>query len=356
MSNINKSMENSISVNDLISFVLNNCCKSMDAISDDNTRNDTKMINTSIVKEVKLLSQYFQNNVKYVKIIQVISGIPSSNANISLCSSILYCIIENFSALCKDDMGFYIDKFFEKLSNEVRKRKKNIKVLDKKNVLENINQHQMSDNVLLYIVTYLNINVFKIMNDKIIVYQLGKQYNIFKQNILVYFDGMNYHPLIHSNCNDLIWEYNGLLKQFIENNKDYIHVYNPEQQQIKFSIGYDNDVEILWSNEYDIHETKLEKGPDLTDDNKLPNKSSDDDKSKKIQSINESTEQVLDAVFYKQDKQKKIKYDVPTLTKCKCIELRQIAAEIGIKLFCKIDGKYKQKNKQELINEIIMHQ
>ena len=152
---------------------------------------------------------------------------------------------------------------------------------------------------------------------------------------------------------------------------------------IDFKFGDDNDIAIIWSND----EIDAENKTPASDKKPI---SCEKQESKQKVKEQETTEQVLDAVFYKEtmkqieekgeldtideydgvsdEKPKKIscdkkttqsdeakhgKYTEEKLTKMTCLKLRQIAIEYNIKLMTTQNGKSKQKTKHELIEEIL---
>lgn len=440
-----------LKLEELVDFVLKHCVHN--PISESESQNDSdehlvdvKTTNNQLAlndkSENKIKSRFIELFGKYavdINCSSVLITLPTIDVNVSLCASILSCILDNFDNLNKDDQSICITKFFAKILSEVKKRNGLNKYItptllwDKKELVADISDFKMSPNVVAYVMTYLNINIFIISANDILLYCMGKLYNIYKPNIVLFFDGTSYQTLSYKQ--NKIWNYKDdePLKNFIKSNQPKIHIYqqNKNNAQLEFKIGDDNDIELIWANEgeqkkdnteTDQHiEQSSEKSVTKPSEKKIipmddkeikqkvePQKQEKSTKKhvkEEIKNIKhehvqpETTEQVLDAVFYKKEKKvvhpppsemdddssdsdnsdesgessessdektkkptsskhetKKVKDKELTsekLEKMTCIKLRQLAALHGIKLMTKQDGKAKQKTKQELIKELL---
>lgn len=386
-----------LKLEELVDFVLKHCIQHPISESDtqiefDNNSIDQKDINQFKINdknENKIKSRFVELFGKYavnINCSNVLVTLPTIDVNISLCASILSCILDNFDNLNKDDQSICITKFFAKILGEVKKRNGLNKYItptllwDKKELVADISDFKMSPNVVAYVMTYLNINIFIVSTNDILLYCIGKLYNTYKPNIVLFFDGTTYQPLSYK-LNKL-WNYNDVepLKYFIKNNQPKIHIYqqNKNNAQIEFKIGDDNDIELIWANEgeqkKDNVNTELHIKPNSIISDKKIIKSKI---VKKVDTQPETTEQVLDAVFYKTEKKnskpqpsdmdmsdeksnksqpdtKDSELTAEKLEKMSGNKLRQFAALRGIKLMIKQDGKAKQKTNKELIHELLL--
>lgn len=417
-----------LTVEKLVDFVMKNYCTRSDYTAPDSvpTHNDQtnkctpKATDESSDNNLNHLQNYFDRNYakrmmelfgehsKKINVANVpkkmknIDGQTTMDIDVSLCSSILSCILEKFDIQCIDDQTICITKFFSKILSEVKKRKGTTRHeaqkfdWNKKALIDDITKQQMSDNVVAYVITYLNLNMFVISCDTITLYCTGDNYNIHKQNIVIYFDETTYAPLLYDN--NKFWKYDVPLKMFIDSHKSEIRLFQSGGKKVGiFKIGYDGDVETIWENtdktteQTDVKSDALHvalRGMQCIRTDDKPNAPKMDTKKGSV-AMPETTEQVLDAVFYKEthdnasetenvsetenasdlacdeqpesdmkpnktkpDDQHVSQKETINFEKMKCVDVRKLASSRGIKLSLKKDGKVKQKTKQELIDEI----
>lgn len=360
-----------LTIDDIIEYVEKNCIKRVNTSGiSDHSLEDEKILMSPFKK---LISKLFGNAFNDITVCDTIEILPENRENISLCSSLMYCIIDKFNTLEKNDQIICINKFFSKFLSEIRRREGLNRYItptfiwDKKELTKAFSECQMTNNAFAYIVTYININVFIISKEKIHLFCMGKTFNIYKSNVMIYYDGNNYKPLTYKNLK--LWTYDETpLKFMINNATSYITLYqqNKNELQNEFKIGYDGDIEFLWienninkkiekqnksdkqeieelsdkqeieelSNKQEIKINSDKKTSDKKTSNKktsnkkisdkktsdkkildkkisdkktLDKKISDKKISIKKQTIPETTEQVLDAVFIKPDCTKIIK-------------------------------------------------
>jgi len=377
--------EPQLKINELIEFVMKNCVpKTPNVISSHSTESFLVESETIDTKKTKYFNTLFGKFSKDVKCLDVIENIQITENNISFCASFLTCILEDFQNLSKDDKTICISKFFAKILSEIKKRNGLNKYItptliwDKKELVSNLTDLKITNNIIAYITTYLNVNLFVVSYNEIVLYCMGKNFNIYKQNIILFKEDQNYKPLVVDDKK--IWLYSDeIMTYFIQTHQNKINIYqqNKSVLPIEFKIGNDNDIELMWTNET---ETKS-----ITEEEK---------KSVKItikKENPETTEQILDAVLVKDTKKKNIipqsemkmdfedcdsetisgnssddekediqqekpnqtiKYTKEALTKLKCTELKQLANDNKISLTMKVNGKTKQKLKQDLIDEL----
>lgn len=320
-------MEQHIALEELIAYIKSHCIKS---VSTQLSETQQEPLTPTMTYEQEIINHYFgdDTNIKYCK---VIDTIPDTQNNISWCSSILSCILENFDQFDNNDKIICITKFFSKLLMEIRKRNGLNRFItptlmwDKKELCKNLNSYNFSQDIVAYIATYMNINIFIISSEEIIVYCIGRLFNTHKQSIVILQNDNVYSPL---SCNNKrIWTYqnNDTFQKLLSNNSKHIHIYqqNKTTQPLEIKLGYDNDIELVWTN--------IDK--QLNEEEK--NKSSDN-----------SNKKIIEKVEFK-------KYTREELSAMKCLELRQLAQTRDIKISLKDDGKTRPKNKEELIKDLL---
>lgn len=470
-----------LKIEELIDFITQHYPKNMSTVSDVSLHSEQHNILMEQETPInKRFNELFGEYSSHIECIETIETVNDTFENISLCSAFLSCVLDNFDSLEKNDKSICVTKFFAKILSEVKKRDGLNKyitptfVWDKKELVNALTNYKMIPNVFAYVITYMNINAFIISDESILLYCMSKLFNTFKQTIMIFYDGKNYKPLSYNG--NKIWKFanDEPLKYLVEKFHDSITVYqqNKSDIPIEFKVGYDKDVEFVWTNntttttqQVQTEENKIngedvskedkedkednggndvvilptvkqEEIPDVSEkeessdsdndhednhDNKKESKIAEETKVivklPKKQSRPETTEQVLDAVFYKNphsshhdetemdnkqsetkmgkstkisivkedlkassshNKKKQEKSDDESddetdndsssendsdsendkltekeLNKLKCSELHTVAKNHGIKLTIKHDGKMKPKTKKELITELL---
>lgn len=241
-------MEDTLTLNDVIEYITKHITK---ANYKNVKKNDTITENT--IDTTDILETIFDDNISKIKLTDVITTIPESENNISMCSSILSALLEMFDTQTKDDKIICVTQFFAKIVNEVKKRTGLSKYItttlswDKKELVSDLLNYKMTPNVIAYIMTYLNINIFVISEDEILLYCIGKTFNVFKQTILIYYDGTDYKPISYNNSK--YWDIKtSPLNCIIKDNSSKIKIYqqNEKSAKLTFKLGYDDDIELIW--------------------------------------------------------------------------------------------------------------
>lgn len=304
------------------------------------------VINNSETKKFNpILTKYFADS-KFIDELSI-NDVPTSllDNNISLLSSLLSCIFDKtqFANLDKNEQLVCVTKFFDKILSEVKRRDGINKYItptliwDKKELVKNINEKNVTNNLFSYIVTYMNINVLIFSEETILAFYMGKTFNIFKQTILICKNEEQYNPIFYGSKKYLA-NSDELLSYILDTHKKSIVTFTQQNSDVikEFTIGYDGDIELLWKPEINstTNSKKIEEPQEK--------ESSNIQKTDIIEENVASTSTV-----------KPRKYNIIEITNKKYIELREIANTNQIKLTTKKDGKTKSKTKQELIDEIL---
>lgn len=408
-----------ITLEQLVSYVKKNCLKTQsNSVSDENSEHqvDAKnLIPQEHAHGSSIFECFFGDFATKIVSSNVITNISDSQNDISMCSAILSSLLENFDTLDTDDKIVCVTKFFSKMLNEVKKRHSlskyasQIHEWNKKELTGLLSTFNPTPCVIAFIATYMNINIFVIGQQHIILYCTGKQFNMYKQSIFIHNDGLINHLLTYDS--QKIWRYksNQAFKYFIETCADKIEIYNSqdisakvgtankEPHPLKFTIGDDNDVEIIWTvvekeiqkalevanqaNIYAKEHSTTHKEPDIISDHVETHQKSSDGIAQQTD-FPETTEQVMHDVLVKSEfladptesqkvaspiksddsnndvksekhKKKKYIYTKDKLIDLKCTELKQLATKNDIKLSMKVDGKTKSKTKSDIIDDLL---
>lgn len=371
-------MEPQLSCNDLIKYIKQNCICTKQV---ETQPHDFIDIRPQITMEQELLNKLFNN--KDVKYSSVISSIPDTQNNISLCASLLSCFVEQFDAMDKNDKTIYVAKFFVKLLSEVRKRDGINNYItptltwDKKELVKELESYHMNANIIAYIAVYFNINIFVITPEDITLHCMGKVFNIYKASIFILHCNDNCMPITFNNKKILYYQQDKLLQDFIKQYDATIHLYqqNKSTEQLKLKLGYDNDIEIVWITvDEKMKKMQAEKEKvrecfrrqysrsgrrplknatdDEIDDSKTENKVVQDSKLSDATEVTEMSDVKITSET--PIKRTDGKFTEDELRLKKCCELRKLVAEKKLKITVKIDGKLRPKNKQELISDLLM--
>lgn len=311
-----------INVDQLIEFIEKNFDKQ--PISDHSEHvsmeSDKKQTdeNDNITIRLKNLFGKFSNKIKPINVISVL---PNYLGDLSLCTSILSCLIENFDTLDENNQNIVITKFFEKFLGEVKKRDGITRVTtpilkwDKKELVKSFTENNMTKSVIAYVMMHLNINIFIINeeDDEIRLYSAKEVFNIYKQSIVLICEHhksnfgneeSSYKPLTYDN--NKFWNFNEPLKFMIDNHKEEIKLFRQNPTNLtanwEFTKGYDDDIEMIW----DPKEAKKEIITDKKEDEKVKkdeNGNTTDEEIKENKKYkkkpSETTEQLINAVFEK---------------------------------------------------------
>ena len=112
--------------------------------------------------------------------------------NISFLSCILYSVKDTYDQLTDDNKQIYIIHFLKKIQFELENKSEYLLYFDCLSLLENIKNHYISDELIKFIVLYLNINLIILddtshdKNKIIFIYDDTKPGKEFRMNIVLY--------------------------------------------------------------------------------------------------------------------------------------------------------------------------
>ena len=176
-------------------------------------------------------SDIFKNHIDRVGIYQN----NSKNKNISLLTSILFIIDEDFCTLELKEQEYYIKILNNKIIANTINSKFKIKNMSKKIIIANLKNTKIINDLDIYIyAAFLKINIFifDFNNNNITLYYPEKELNIYKVNIFISKMNNQYNPLVYQNDNGRIFKYNSSIieniiynsniKVFTLNEKEYV--------------------------------------------------------------------------------------------------------------------------------------
>lgn len=350
-----------ITIQELISYIKEHCLHG----------SLSESVHSEIEKEVikSPLEVLFGVHSKNVIAIDMITHIPECDKNLSLFSSILHCIHEQYSQMDDADKSISLAKFFSKWQSEVRKRGGLAKyttplhVWEKKELLTDLANYNITPKLIAFVAVYMNINIF-VINEQIDIYSVNRTINKFKENLLLWNDKGTYKPLEYNKSKIWLFDDNPAFEYFIKNHVARMRIYqaNTDLPPIEFKLGYDSDIHMIWSAlEKEIAELKEQQA-------KYKKKPPSEDNP-------ETTEQVMmevmtkdtkkkihddDSVSHSSHRSKKAEpkreslYTNEELSVKTCKDLKLLAKEHDIKTSIKVDGTSRPLNKQELVDKLLL--
>lgn len=112
----------------------------------------------------------------------------NKKTNISFYSSLVYFINDKYEKLAHSDRITYITRLIEKIA----------KSATKKSMKTDIKENIVTDDIILYVADYLNLNIIVIDkdNDKLKIYSSQKNIHRYNNNIILFYYKSNYEPII----------------------------------------------------------------------------------------------------------------------------------------------------------------
>lgn len=400
-----------ITLQELIAYIKENCIHG----------SLSESVHSEIEEKVKKppFEILFGVHCKNVEAIEMITHIPDCNNDISMFASLLHCLHEGYGyenvaftqtlkanstfigKMDDADKSIAISKFFAKWRSEVRKRFNLAKyttplhVWEKKELLNDLDNYNITPKIIAFIATYMNVNIFVINDQQIDLYCTNKTINKFKENLLIMHDNDTYRPLEYNKSTEWLFDVNPAFEHFITSQIAKIRIYqsNQDAQKIDVKIAYDSDIHIIWSaleGEIKALREQQAKYKNATGNSMHEQKTSDAPVSKVKQPVPQdddrpdTTEQVMQEVMSKdidvkdnrsgkhrietddeissseksidsnsKSPKKDTVYTKSELSAMTCKELKVIAKKRNIKTSTKIDGVSKPLNKKELIDKLV---
>ena len=159
-------------------------------------------------------NNFFKNHVERIGVY-----INDSKKNkISLLSSILFCIDEDFCTLQFQDQEFYINTLNNKIKSDTIDKKFKIKNISKQMIISNLKNKKTTNNLDIYIYSSyfkINIFIFDFNSGEIILYYPELEFNFYKKNIFISKNEDQYNPLVYKNNNGRHFKYNSSILEDI---------------------------------------------------------------------------------------------------------------------------------------------
>lgn len=142
---------------------------------------------------------------------------------ISLLSSILFCIDEDFCTLELSDQEFYVKTINNKIKSDTVNHKFKIKNISKQMIISNMKNKKTINNLDIYIyASYFGVNIFTFdfESGDILGYYPESELNFYKKNIFISKNEDQYNPLVYKNDNGRYFKYNSSILEDILYNSD----------------------------------------------------------------------------------------------------------------------------------------
>ncbi len=344
-------IDEKITVTDLIEYIRLNSkyLKNIGTVNFINSENSTTIPEKKFTlfsgNINKILVDYIDNiNLLTVK------EYNDSGINISLFSSILSCVIDDYTKLDNKKQDDYLNNFFSYLRNNISTGRfsdynyKHIK-LTKKKLSELIYKCSSDNYVIKYLADYLYINIFIFDSNADKIYFSGEDFIPYKKNILLKKNTENFSPIIFND------------KKFIQYNDDLldliINSYITEKL-IKTELDTTNSISVTiedLSKYIDISKYTIEVetingfDEDIIYTEQINNinslSESENDESENNESENDESEN-------DESDEEIINVD----SKMKVADIQKIAKKLNINIYKITNGKNKKKTKAGLINDI----
>lgn len=212
-------MEKQINLDLLINYLTNNSCYKEDSILSDKENIVEDKFNLEYLeyfnsKNFNLYNEYFKTHIDRVGVYTF----GDKNNNISLLTSILFCLDDDFCTLDNSEQEFYIKTLNKKIISDIVNRNFKIKNISKQMLITNLKNKKISNELDIYIyASYFNVNIFTFdfLTNNIISYYQEEEYNIYKKNIFLSRREFQFNPLVYKNNNGCIFKYNSSILEDI---------------------------------------------------------------------------------------------------------------------------------------------
>lgn len=212
-------MEKQISLDLLINYLTNNSCYKEDSILSDKENIVEDKFNLKYLeyfnsKNFNLYNEYFKTHIDRVGVYTF----GEKNSNISLLTSILFCLDDDFCTLDNSEQEFYIKTLNKKIISDIVNRNFKIKNISKQMLISNLKNKKISNELDIYIyASYFNVNIFTFdfLTNNIISYFQEEEYNIYKKNIFLSKHEFQFNPLVYKNNNGSVFKYNSSILEDI---------------------------------------------------------------------------------------------------------------------------------------------
>lgn len=212
-------MEKQINLDLLINYLTNNSCYKEDSIhssKEDITEDNfnLKYLEYFNSNNFNLYNEYFKSHIDRVGIYTH----GEKNNNISLLSSILFCLDNDFCTLDILDQEFYMKTINKKIISDIVNRNFKIKNISKQTLITNLKNKKTTNELDIYIYAcYFKVNIFTFdfKSNNIILYYQEDEFDIYKKNIFLSKYELQFNPLVYKNNNGSIFKYNSSILEDI---------------------------------------------------------------------------------------------------------------------------------------------
>ena len=277
-------MEKQITLDLLVNYLVNNSSFKSEykesSISEIEDKFNLKFLEYYNSSNFNRYNDFFKSHVERVGVY-----INDSKKNqISLLSSILFCIDEDFCTLEASDQEFYVKTINNKIKSDTVSHTFKIKNISKQMIISNMKNKKSINNLDIYIYAcYFGINIFTFdfISGDILAYYPEAEFNFYKKNIFISKNEHQYNPLVYKNDNGRYFKYNSSILEDI--------IYNSEIKPFtlsekSFIICNDWDILLKEYNKKDLSTILV----DLDEDKNLLLKQMMDSDSDDIGNINEN--------------------------------------------------------------------
>ena len=271
---------------------------------------------------------------------------------VTLFSSVIYCVYQSFSSLQIESQKKFIVELIIRM-----KKESSVKYIDflyskykwnKTDLYKDMDNGVFGPNIIKYLSDYLSVNIFilDLVEDKLF-FGGGNEFISFRKNIfLIKYEDDVYEPLFTEQSKT--FSINDSLINYIKEHPDIINIY--------FSL-WSSDLSSVFSEYLEplVKPKRITKKELELEQDKKKKEIIDEKYDESLNAYNETDTEIIEEIKEVFIKSHKKSNKIIINSKMKVDELQKIALELGIDISKKIDGKKKNKTKQELIDDINKH-
>ena len=198
-------MESKITLESIVNYLIDNQNLNIDSTNNDIVdRFNLKFLEYYNSSNFHKFNNFFQNHIDRVGMYNY----TKKNTNISLLSSILFCIDEDFCTLDYNEQCYYNKYVINRIITDTNSKQFKINNLSNKMIISNLKNLKTINNLDIYIyASYFksNIFIFDFIEGNIKLYYPETEYNIYKTNIFISKNNDQYNPLTYKNDNGRIF-------------------------------------------------------------------------------------------------------------------------------------------------------
>lgn len=390
-------MEKQISLDLLINYLTNNSCYKEDSILSDKENIVEDKFNLKYLeyfnsKNFNLYNEYFKTHIDRVGVYVH----SDKNSNISLLTSILFCIDEDFCTLSITEQDFYIKTLNKKIISDIVNRNFKIKNISKQMLITNLKNKKVSNELDIYIyASYFNINIFTFdfLTNSIVSYYQEEEFNVYKKNVFLSKHEFQFNPLVYKNNNGSIFKYNSSILEdilysskinvFSFNEKEFIICNNWDILLSKYKdvnlssiiVDLNKEKSFLLKQMIDSDESEDNKKMenleyDTDDSNHLENDLNFDNLTEELENINKETQDIeeinSDDLILDDNSEEDLKLDkkdiliddtllskLKNMSESKLLkEKKDVLVNYLVTLFNKSKNEFSKKTKKDLVDNL----